>query len=188
MRRFRLFAVLRQFCHGIKEAPCAPRRWHLCQTSRDLTVNCKQLQFWEGEMTNAVMPSHEFGLVISGGEMEFLVLLGRWSWIKREGAHAGGAVRFPLWADLSRRGLVCSVACLFVGWCQLILFIIDIFFGNKFPFVEGVVSSMAWKLKNVLMAEEGGIECLERGSICTIGKGWRGQIHYRDVGRRVVRY
>ncbi len=53
-------------------------------------------------MAKAVVPSHEFGLVVGGGKIEFLVLLERQSWIKREGVHAGGGVGLLLCTSLSR--------------------------------------------------------------------------------------
>ena len=102
VRGFRLFAAPRQFCHGAEEAPGTLGRWHLRQSSRDFTVRCEELQFWEGEVTEPVVPSHEFGLVVGGGEIELLVLLWRGSWIKREVLHAGGVVRLPSCAGFRR--------------------------------------------------------------------------------------
>ncbi len=74
----------------------------LGQSARDFTVLCKELQFWEGKVAEAVVPLHEFGLVVGGGEIEFLVLLKRRSWIEREGIHVGGGVGLLLCASLSR--------------------------------------------------------------------------------------
>ncbi len=72
------------------------------QSAGDFIVLCKELQFWEGKVAKAVVPPHEFGLVVGGGEKEFLVLLKRRSRIKREGVHEGGGVGLLLCTSLSR--------------------------------------------------------------------------------------
>jgi hypothetical protein len=41
----------------------------------DLTVECKLLEFGEGKVAKEVMPLHELSLVISGAEVDLLILL-----------------------------------------------------------------------------------------------------------------
>ncbi len=53
--------------HGTKKASCTGRRLDLGQSSRDLTVKHKLLELGEGQVAEAVMPAHEFSLVVNGG-------------------------------------------------------------------------------------------------------------------------
>ncbi len=53
---FGLFAAPRCFCHGPKEAVCALGRRHLGKATRDLAILGKDLEFWEEEVAEAVMP------------------------------------------------------------------------------------------------------------------------------------
>jgi hypothetical protein len=63
------------FGHGPKEASHAGRRLDLGQTSRDLAVKCQLLELGEGQVAEAVMPAHEFGLVVNCGQVDMLVFL-----------------------------------------------------------------------------------------------------------------
>ena len=83
-----LFAAPRCFCHGPKEAACALGQRHLGKATRDLAILGKDLEFWEGEVAKAVMPSHQLGLIVGGGELEFLVFLERRRGVEGEGAAA----------------------------------------------------------------------------------------------------
>ncbi len=85
---FGLFAAPRCFCHGPEEAACALGRRHLGKATRDLAILGKDLEFWEGEVAKAEMPSDQLGLIVGGGELEFLVFLERRRGVKGEGAAA----------------------------------------------------------------------------------------------------
>jgi hypothetical protein len=86
-----LFAEPRYFCHGPKEAACTLGRRHLGKAMRDLAILGKDLEFWEGKVAKAVMPSHQLGLIVGGGKLEFLVFLKRRRGVKGEGAAASNA-------------------------------------------------------------------------------------------------
>ena len=86
-----LFAPPRCFRHGPKEAACALGRRHLGKATRDLTILGKDLEFWEGEVAKAVMPLHQLGLIVGGGELKFLVFLERRRGVEGEGAAASNA-------------------------------------------------------------------------------------------------
>ena len=85
------FAAPRYFHHGPKEAACALGWRHLGKTTRDLAILGKDLEFWEGEVAEAVMPSHQLGMIVGGSELKFLVLLKRRRGVKGEGAAASNA-------------------------------------------------------------------------------------------------
>ncbi len=63
------------FGHGAKEASRAGRRLDLVQTSRDLAVKRQLLELGEAQVAEAVMPAHEFGLVINCGQVDVLIFL-----------------------------------------------------------------------------------------------------------------
>jgi hypothetical protein len=67
----------------------------LARKTRDLAILGKDLEFWEGEMAEAVMPLHQLGLIIGGGMLEFLVFLE-----KRRGVKGEGAVVSDAWMRL----------------------------------------------------------------------------------------
>ncbi len=50
--------------HSTKEASRAGRRLDLGQSSWDLAIDGKLLELGEGQVAEAVMPAHEFGLVV----------------------------------------------------------------------------------------------------------------------------
>ncbi len=78
------------FGHGTKEASRAGRRLDLGQTLRDLAVMRQLLELGEGQVAEAVMPAHEFGLVINCGQVEELVFLKLGINIKGEQSHPCG--------------------------------------------------------------------------------------------------
>jgi hypothetical protein len=86
-----LFAAPSCFRHGPKKATCALGRRHLGKATKDLAILGKDLEFWEGEVAEAVMPSHQLSLIIGGGELEFLVFLERRRGVKGEGAAVSNA-------------------------------------------------------------------------------------------------
>ncbi len=51
--------------HSTKEASRAGRRLDLGQSSWDLAIEGKLLELGEGQVAEAVMPAHEFGLVVN---------------------------------------------------------------------------------------------------------------------------
>ncbi len=87
----RLFGTPRYFCHGPEEAACALGRRYLGKATRDLTILGKDLKFWEGEVAKAVMSLHQLGLIVGGGELEFLIFLKRRRGVEGEGAAARDA-------------------------------------------------------------------------------------------------
>ncbi len=82
------------FGHGAKEASHADRRLDLGQTSRDLTVKCQLLELGEGQVAEAVMLAHEFGLVIDCGQVDVLVFLKLRINIEGEWSHLCGFLLF----------------------------------------------------------------------------------------------
>jgi hypothetical protein len=86
-----LFATPRYFCHGPEEAACALGQRHLGKAMRDLAILGKDLEFWEGEVAEVVMPLHQLGLIVGGGKLEFLVFLMRRRGVEGEGAAASDA-------------------------------------------------------------------------------------------------
>jgi hypothetical protein len=60
--------------HGTKEAPHTSWRLDLGNALGDLTIERKLLEFGEQQVAKWIMQSHEFGLVISGTEVEVLIL------------------------------------------------------------------------------------------------------------------
>jgi hypothetical protein len=88
---FGLFAAPRCFCHGLNEAAGALGRRHLGKATRDLAILGKDLEFWEGEVAEAVMPLHQLGLIVGGGKLKFLVFLERRKGVEGEGAAASNA-------------------------------------------------------------------------------------------------
>jgi hypothetical protein len=103
---FGLFAAPRCFHHGLEEAACALGRRHLGKAMRDLAILGKDLEFWEGEVAKAVMPSHQLGLIVSSSELKFLVFFER-----RRGVEEEGAVASNAWMRLvvRRRRQVCCL-------------------------------------------------------------------------------
>ncbi len=95
-----LFAALRYFCHGPKEAACALGWRHLGKATRDLAILGKDLEFWEGEVAKAVMPSHQ------RGELEFLIFFER-----KRGVEGEDTVTSSAWMRLvvnrQRRQVCC---------------------------------------------------------------------------------
>ncbi len=90
-----LFAAPRYFCHGPKESACALGRRHLGKATRDLAILGKNLEFWEGEVAEGVMPLHQLGLIVGGGKLEYLVFLER-----RRGVEGKGAAASDAWMRL----------------------------------------------------------------------------------------
>jgi hypothetical protein len=86
-----LFAAPRCFRHGPKESACALGRRHLGKATRDLAILGKDLEFWEGEVAEEVMPSHQLSLIVGSGELKFLVFLERRREVEGEGAAASNS-------------------------------------------------------------------------------------------------
>ena len=61
----------------------------------------KLLQFCKGKVTQTVVPTHQLGLIISGGKGEVLLLDLWWIRIEGEGSSSDGPVR---WILLNRVG------------------------------------------------------------------------------------
>ncbi len=61
--------------HSTKEASHTGRRLDLGQSSWDLSIDGKLLELGEGQAAEAVMPAHEFGLVVDSGQVDMLVFL-----------------------------------------------------------------------------------------------------------------
>ncbi len=82
------------FGHGAKEASHAGRRLDLGQTSRDLAIKHQLLELGEGQVAKAVMPAHEFGLVVNCGQVDVLVFLKLGINVKGERSHPCGFLLF----------------------------------------------------------------------------------------------
>ncbi len=63
------------FGHGAKEASRAGRKLDLGQTLRNLAAKRQLLELGEGQVAEALMLVHEFGLVVNCGQVDVLVFL-----------------------------------------------------------------------------------------------------------------
>jgi hypothetical protein len=88
MLGFLLFATPSDLRHGPKKTTCASEGTDLGELLGNLSIEGKEAELLEGEMTKAVVPSHELGLVIGCWERVLLVLLKRRGWVKGEGGAA----------------------------------------------------------------------------------------------------
>jgi hypothetical protein len=59
-------ALPRKLCHCTEQAANTLGRQHLGELLQNLAVECKLFEPWKKEMTEAVMPSNELGLLIGG--------------------------------------------------------------------------------------------------------------------------
>ena len=75
VRGLGFFAAPRNLSHRAKEAASAFGWFDSRQLLGDVPVEGELLELGEGKVTEAVMPSHEFGLVIGSGEVDVLPLL-----------------------------------------------------------------------------------------------------------------
>ena len=100
MRRYRLFAAPRNLGHRAEETSGALGGIEQGQFLGNFAIDGKLLQFCEGKVTQTVVPTHQLGLVDSGGKVGLLLGLW-WIWIKGEGPLSDGLVG---WALLNRRG------------------------------------------------------------------------------------
>ena len=64
MLGFLLFATPSDLRHGPKKTTCASEGTDLGELLGNLSIEGKEAELLEGEMTEAVVPSHELGLVI----------------------------------------------------------------------------------------------------------------------------
>jgi hypothetical protein len=77
VRRLLLFATPRKLGHCAEEASCTLGRGNLCKLLWDLAIDGKLLQLWKMEVAEAIVPTHEFSLVLSSGKWSILIL-GKW--------------------------------------------------------------------------------------------------------------
>ncbi len=68
------FGAPRKICHGPKEAAGASRWANVGEACRNLTVEGKGLESREGFVPEAVVPMHQFSLVVGSGEGIFILL------------------------------------------------------------------------------------------------------------------
>ena len=64
MLGFLLFAMPSDLRHGPKKTTCASEETDLGELLGNLSIKGKEAELLEGEMTEAVVPLHELGLVI----------------------------------------------------------------------------------------------------------------------------
>jgi hypothetical protein len=77
VRGLGLFTAPRNFSHSAKEA-ASSLGWRDCrQLLGDFPIEGKLFELCKGKMTEAVMPTHELGLIVGSGEVDILPLL-RW--------------------------------------------------------------------------------------------------------------
>ena len=74
VRRLLLFAAPRKLGHCAEEASCTLGRGGLCKLLWDLAIDDKLLQLWKMEVAKAIVPPHQFSLVVGGGKWSILVL------------------------------------------------------------------------------------------------------------------
>jgi len=71
-----LFTAPRNLSHRAEEAAGALGWLDFCQLLGDFPVEGELLELREGEVTEAVVPSHKFSLIVGSGEVDVLPLLG----------------------------------------------------------------------------------------------------------------
>ncbi len=69
MRGLGLFTAPRNFSHRAEEAASALGGLDCCQLLGDFPVEGELLELREGKMTEAVVPSHEFSLIVGSGDI-----------------------------------------------------------------------------------------------------------------------
>jgi hypothetical protein len=74
VRGLGFFAAPRNLGHRAKDAASALGWLDFRQLLGYFTVEGKLLELWEGEMIEAVVPSHQFSLIVGGGEVDVLSL------------------------------------------------------------------------------------------------------------------
>ncbi len=74
MRGLDFFAAPRNLGHRVKDAASALGWCDFCQLLGYFTIEGKLLELWEGETTKAVVPLHQFSLIIGSGEVDVLSL------------------------------------------------------------------------------------------------------------------
>ena len=77
VRGLGLFTAPRNLSHCAEEAASALGWLDFCQLWGDFPVEGELLELCEGEMTKAVVPLHEFSLIVGSGEVDALPLF-RW--------------------------------------------------------------------------------------------------------------
>ena len=75
VRGLSFFAAPRNLSHHVEDAASALGWRDFCQLLGDLPVEGNLLELCEGEMTEAVVPSHEFSLSAGSGKVDVLPLL-----------------------------------------------------------------------------------------------------------------
>ncbi len=74
VRGLGFFAAPRNLGHRTKDAASALGWRDFCQLLGYFTVEGELLELWEGEMTKVVVSSHQFSLIVGGGEVDVLSL------------------------------------------------------------------------------------------------------------------
>ncbi len=77
VRGLSFFAAPRNLSHRAEEAANALEWRDFCQLLGDFPVEGKLFELCEGKVTKAVVPSHQFSLIVGGGNMDILSLF-RW--------------------------------------------------------------------------------------------------------------
>ena len=75
LRGLGLFTAPRNFSHRTKEAASAFGWRDFHQLLGDFSIEGKLLELCKGKMTEAVVPSHEFSLIVGSGKVDVLPLL-----------------------------------------------------------------------------------------------------------------
>ncbi len=63
--------------HCAKKAASTLGRQHLGKLLWNLAIEGKLFELWKGKMTEAVMPSHELGLLVGSRELDVLSFFGQ---------------------------------------------------------------------------------------------------------------
>jgi hypothetical protein len=77
VRGLSFFATPRNLSHRAEKAASALGWRDFCQLLGDFPVEGKLFELCEGKVTKAVVPLHQFSLIVGGGEMDVLSLF-RW--------------------------------------------------------------------------------------------------------------
>ena len=91
----------RNLGHHAKETSGALGGFDQGQFLGNFAIEGKLLHFCKGKVTQTVVPTHQLGLVVSGGKVGILLLGLWWIWIKGEGPSSDGLVG---WGVLNLRG------------------------------------------------------------------------------------
>ena len=109
----RLTAFPTNFSHSAVEAADADWRLDFCKFLGNLATLGKEFQLGEGQVAHPMMPSHEFGLVITGHVIELVNLIEWWRCVKGDWSLLFNVSLFPF--VVSGNGDIAGWDCFVIG-------------------------------------------------------------------------